>query len=71
MRFGLSAGGLGCGMKERGLAHGWVYVSSFTVYCEIKNRLAALACYNKNTHTHTHTHTQAHTHYNDGHQFFN
>ena len=63
MRLGLSAGGLSYGMKERGLVHGWVYLPSFTGYCEIKNRMAALACYNKNKHTHTHD--------NDDHQFIN
>ena len=40
------------------LLHGWVYLRSFTVYCETKNRIG---CYDKNTHTH----------YNDDHQYFN
>ena len=56
--FGLSAGGVTCGMKERGLVHEWVYLPSFKVYCEVKNRIA---CYNKNIYTH----------YNDDHQYFN
>ena len=60
-------GGLSCGMKERGLVHGWVYLPSFKVYCETKNKIVALTCYNKNTHTYTHTYI----YYNDDHQFFN
>ena len=57
VRFGLWPDRLSCGIKERG----FVYSPSFTVYCATKSRMAAIACYNKNTQTNIHTLSHTHT----------